>query len=83
MQEEFVVEMKAAEAINHVGEYFGLSSLYEMSKQLSDDTLTIQVIQLSKYRRGLSKMSKKVADRFEEVYGIKIIDIAKRGVFAK
>lgn len=73
-----LVEMTTKEAIKHVADYFSVTSYYALAKSLSDDEMTVQPIQISKYKRG-SKMSKKVADRFAEVYGIHISDIHQPG----
>lgn len=71
-------DMTTKEAIAYVAEYFGLKSYYALSKALSDETLTVQPIQISNYAKG-GKMSKKVADRFFETFGIVISDAYKPG----
>ena len=65
--------MTGAEALKYAQDYFGVPSKYAMAKSLSDETLTVQPIQISNYLNG-TKMSKKVAQRFEETYGITISD---------
>lgn len=65
--------MTAKEAILYVVEYFGLKSYYAIAKALSDEELTVQPIQISKYCKGY-KMSKKVAQRFFNTFGVIISD---------
>lgn len=74
--------MTGAEAIKYVTDHFGIPSLYALAKALSDDTLTVQPIQISNYLNG-SQMSPKVAQRFFETYGVVIKDIYNPGVFTK
>lgn len=74
--------MTAQEAIEYVAAVNNIPSMYEMSKQLSDEKLTVQPIQISNYLNG-GKMSRQVADRFWEVYGIIISDVHSPGVFKK
>ncbi len=74
--------MTAQEAIEYVAAVHNISSMYEMSKQLSDDKLTVQPIQISNYMNG-GKMSRQVADRFFEVYEVIISDVHQPGVFQK
>jgi hypothetical protein len=73
--------MTTQEALSYIAEYFNVTSLYALSKALSDSELNVQPIQLSKYKKG-HKMSKKVAQRFFDVYGVIINDFHDRGVFA-
>jgi len=75
--------MTTKEAIKHVVDVFGIRSMYELAKQLSDDKLNVQAIQISNYVRGLHKMSGEVADRFFNVYGIIISDAHRPGVFQR
>ena len=65
--------MTGKEAIKFAADHFGVQSKYAMSKALSDEDLTVQPIQISNYLNG-TRMSKKVAERFEETYGITISD---------
>lgn len=65
--------MTGAEAIKYVADYFGVPSKYALAKSLSDEKLTVQPIQISNYING-TRMSKKVADRFNDTYGIIISD---------
>lgn len=67
------IALTGKEAIKYAAEHFGVRSRYAMSKALSDDELTVQPIQLSNYLKG-RRMSKKVAQRFFETYGIRITD---------
>lgn len=69
--------MTTVEAIKFVRDHFGIASMYAMSKDLSDENLTVQPIQISRYLKG-HKMSQKVADRFFETYGVVINDPYKR-----
>lgn len=66
--------MTTQDAIKYIKEYFGIPSRYALAKSLSDDTLTVQPIQITNYIRG-GKMSKKVAERFFETYGVIISDV--------
>jgi hypothetical protein len=66
--------MTAKEALAYAAEHFGVPSAYAMAKSLSDEKMTVQPIQISHYLKG-KKMSRRVADRFNEVYGIIITDV--------
>lgn len=68
------------EAIAFVSEHFGHKSLYSISKALSDETLTVQPTQIKRYVNG-ARMSRKVADRFLEVYDIVVSDVWSPGYF--
>lgn len=72
MEEALV--MTGKEAIQYVAENFGVQSMYALAKSLSDETLTVQTIQIKNYLNG-RRMSKKVAERFNDVYGIIISDV--------
>lgn len=74
--------MTAQEAIEYVAAVHNIPSMYEMSKQLSDEKLTVQPIQIANYLKG-GKMSKQVAERFFEVYEVIISDVHNPGVFKK
>ena len=74
--------MTTIEAINYVVEYFGVTSKYALAKALSDETLTVQPIQISNYLNG-TVMSLKVADRFFETYGVVVSDAYTPGAFRK
>ena len=65
--------MSGADAIRHAADIYGVPSMYAMAKALSDEDLTVQTIQIKNYLTG-TRMSKKVADRFEAVYDIHITD---------
>lgn len=65
--------MNTKDAINHVSETHNIQSMYQMGKELSDDKLTVTTTQIRNYLRG-TRMSKKVADRFEQVFDITITD---------
>lgn len=77
-----LIQMETIPAIKHVAKYFGISSMYRLASDLSGDGVNVQPIQISNYLRG-RKMSKKVADRFAEVYGIYITDYHQAGVLNK
>lgn len=70
--------MTAFEAIKKVCEENGIKSKYRLAKELSDETLVVQPIQISNYvnpnPKKRRKMSKAVAERFFNVYGIYITD---------
>lgn len=68
-----VLSMTGAEAIKYVQDHFGVPSRYALAKSLSGDGLTVQPIQITNYING-TQMSKKVAERFNEVYGVIITD---------
>lgn len=74
--------MTAKEAIDYVSKAFNITSKYALAKSLSDEHLVVQSIQISNYLNG-RKMSKKVADRFFDVYGIVITDAHDRGILQK
>lgn len=65
--------MTGREAIRYVAFHFGVPSKYALAKSLSDKDLVVQPIQISNYING-TRMSKKVAERFNETYGIIISD---------
>lgn len=67
--------MGTKEAIEYVMEFYNISSFYRLSKLLSDNSLTVQPIQLSRYMKG-AKMSRVVAFRFFVVFEIVITDIS-------
>lgn len=67
------VSMNAKEAIKYVVDQFDIPSKYALSKMLSDDKINVQVNQISNYLKG-KKMSRKVATRFYETFGIVISD---------
>lgn len=71
--EDEELKMTGQKAIEYVADFFGVPSMYALSKALSDEKLTVQPIQIKRYIEG-SRMSKKVADRFYETYGIIITD---------
>lgn len=66
--------MTTKEAIKYVAEHFGVPSRYALAQALSDEELKVQPIQISNYLNG-TRMSKKVAVRFQEVYGVVISDV--------
>lgn len=66
--------MTGKEAITFVAEHFGVPSRYALAKALSGDGLNVQAIQITNYLTG-TRMSKRVAERFNEVYGIVISDV--------
>lgn len=72
--------MSTKEAIEFAAEHFGVPSMYAMAKALSDETLKVQTIQISNYRKG-TKMSKEIAQRFYDTYGIIVNDYSDRGTW--
>lgn len=72
-----VFGMRAADAIVHVSELNGNMSMYQLAKSLTGDGVTITTTQIRNYLKNGTRMSKKVAQRFEEVYGITITDVYK------
>lgn len=81
------VAMTAVEAIKHVTDMYEIPSKYALAKALSDETLTVQPIQISNYVHADPKkrrrMSTAVAKRFHEVYGITITDSYDPGFFKR
>ena len=75
--------MKGIDAIKFVTEEFGIKSRYELAQSLTDENLKVQIIQISNYMSGKHKMSKKVAQRFHDVYGITISDCYDHSDFAE
>lgn len=63
--------MTCIDAIKHVMDHFGIASRNELAKSLSDDSMTVQPIQITNYLKG-TQPSQKVADRFLSVYGVVI-----------
>jgi len=74
------LKMSTRDALDYVADLYQIPSLYKMAQSLSDDTLTVQPIQISNYLNG-SVMSEKVATRFEAIYGIFITDAIRSGIF--
>jgi len=74
--------MSSKDAIEFAADHFGVPSMYAMAKALSDETLTVQPIQLSRYLKG-HKMSLPVAQRFYDTYGIIVNDYIKKGLWQK
>lgn len=74
--------MTTIEAMQYVSEMFGIKTLYALSKALSDEFLTVQPIQLSRYMKG-GKMSAKVAKRFEDTFGVAISDYVSSGTLRR
>lgn len=79
--------MTAYEAIHKVCEEYGIPSKYALAKNLSDEELTVQPIQISNYvhkdPKKRRKMSKAVAKRFLDTYGIYITDQHDTGTFSR
>ncbi len=71
------MEMTAQKAVAHVITEMDVPSKYAVAKLLSDEDLKVQPIQVSNYLKGKT-MSQKVANRFEEVFGITITDVRQR-----
>lgn len=70
-----ILHLTTKDAILYVSENLhGFKSMYSIAKALSDDELTVHTIQISNYLKG-TKMSRKVADRFTEVFDIIITDV--------
>lgn len=69
--------MTSREAIEYISEYFGLTSYYAIAKALSDEELTVQPIQISNYCKT-TKMSRKVAQRVFDTFGIIVSDTHDR-----
>lgn len=74
--------MTGAEAIRFVADHFGVPSKYALAKALSGDGLNVQPIQIDNYLNG-TRMSAKVANRFDEVYGITISDAYRQDNWAE
>lgn len=81
MDDELEESMSTKEAIEHAADYFSVPSMYAMAKALSDENLKVQPIQISKYRTKGVKMSKRVARRFFDTYGITVNDSTNKGVW--
>lgn len=75
------LSMTGQQAIAYVAEYMSVPSMYALAKSLSGDGLTVQPIQIKNYIEG-TRMSKKVADRFHEVYDIVITDAFNKSDWA-
>lgn len=72
--------MTSKEAISYISEYFGIKSYYAIAKALSDEELTVQPIQISNYCKT-TKMSKKVAQRVFDTFGIIVSDTFDKSKF--
>lgn len=69
------LQMTAKEAILYVSySNSKYSSMYSIAKALSGDGLKVHTVQISNYLKG-TRMSRKVAERFEEVFDIEITDV--------
>lgn len=79
--------MTAFEAIKKVCSEYNITSKYRLAKELSDERLVVQPIQISNYvnpdLKKRRKMSKAVAERFFDVYGIYITDQHEPGIMRK
>lgn len=71
--EDDTTKLTTAEAIRYVAKHFNVPSMYALAKSLSSDDLVVQTIQVKNYLNG-TRMSRKVAERFNEVYSIIITD---------
>jgi len=74
--------MTGVEAIKHIADFYEVTSLYELAKSLSSKQTNVQPIQISNYKKG-KLMTKKVAERFFDVYGIIISDVFVPGVLSR
>lgn len=66
--------LTTTEAIHYVMEFYNIPSYYRLARNLSDEYLAVQGIQISNYLNGKS-MSRKVANRFLAIFDIVIIDV--------
>ena len=67
-------QMTIKEAIRHVLDNYDIPSRYALARALSNETLNVQPIQINNYLKG-TRVSKKVAERFLDLYNIVIIDV--------
>lgn len=74
--------MTCKEAIEFIGEHFGVTSMYALAKSLSGGDLNVQPTQISNYMKG-TRPHPNVVRRFMEVYGIVISDGYEPGTFVK
>ena len=74
--------MTGKEALEYIASSFNIPSLYAMSKALSDDTLQVQPIQLSNYRKG-KRMSERVAERIYNTFDIVVTDAYRPGTWRR
>lgn len=70
--------MTTIEALKHIADVYEISSMYALAKSLSDDEVKVQPIQIARYLKG-KKPSKKVAQRFLDVYDIILTDVHNPG----
>jgi hypothetical protein len=66
--------MSSRDAIVTISKDTEFKTRYAISKALSDNELVVSVGQLTRYLNG-KRMSRKVADRVHEVFGIIINDV--------
>lgn len=76
------VSLTAKEAVEHVRDHFGVTSLYQMAKSLSDKEMTVQPTQVQNWLDG-KKMSERVAQRMLDTYDIIITDVYAPGKLRK
>jgi len=66
--------MSAKEAILTIARDTEFKTQYSISKALSDEDLNVSIGQITRYLKGC-RMSRKVADRVHEVFGIVVNDV--------
>jgi hypothetical protein len=69
------------EAIRHIAKEYDINTLSAFARELSNDDIKIQPIQISNYLKG-RKMSRKVANQFLVRFGVIITDFAGADTFA-
>lgn len=77
-----LTSMTSKEAILHVTDLHQIPSLYRLAKELSHEELKVSVTQISNYLRG-TRMSRKVADRFLDLYEVTISDVYDNSVLRR
>ncbi len=66
--------LSTLEAVHYVMEFYNIPSYYRLAKNLSDESYTVQSIQIFNYLKGY-KMSRRTANRFLAVFDIVINDV--------
>ncbi len=62
-------------AVEYVIQNTEYNTCYKIAGALSTGELIVQPTQVSRYYKGLSRMSEKTAIEFEAVFGIEIADV--------
>ena len=69
------IRLSSKEAMQYIMRELGYTSLYSIAKELTDNDITVQPIQISNYLKGKHVMSSKVAFQVYNTFDIEITDV--------